>query len=164
MGGKGKSGCLILAVILGAGVVLAQTLRMVPVPPHLKPRWTPVPESPKVFSAPNVPADIFRGPGGYYLLLGSTWYHSRTLNGPWTLLHQVPEFLTAIGPGSFKASPSQTVKPGSTTGATGASSAPPTTPEGGSASAAAGETQPPLNQVEVSPAPEPVLLYDSGPP
>ena len=60
---------IVLLGIFLAGTALAQTVRLMPVPPHIKPRWTRVRGSPRVFHAPNVPADVFRGPGGYYLLL-----------------------------------------------------------------------------------------------
>lgn len=166
MKGSLRSGWLLLGGILWAGVVLAQTLRMVPVPPHLKPNWTSVPENPKVFHAPNVPADIFRGPGGYYLFLGSSWYHSRTLNGPWTLLPQVPEFLTALGPGVFKSSRPQPLKPAGPPAPSGLSSSPTTVPSEKSAATALGDASTPPGQAESTPAPapEPVMIYDPGPP
>lgn len=157
---------LVLGANLLAAAALGQTLRMVPVPPPLKPQWTPVPENPKVFYAPNVSADVFRGPGGYYLYHGARWYHSRTLNGPWTLLHQVPEFLTALGPKAFKTpsppaaraevTPTKPVTPSLPQGTSPDSSAPP---------AVAG-TATPLSQEEAppAPAPEPTMIYDPGPP
>lgn len=183
-------------VVLGiflAGAVGAQTVRTVPVPPHIKPQWTPVPESPKVFSAPNVPADVFRGPGGYYLSLGPAWYHSRTLNGPWTMVHQAPDFLAAIGPGSFKSpragaakKPGTEAAPAAPTAAApavGAVPAAPATPQVGATAAltpgtppaataapaatpAPGATPSPAAQAEApaAPAPEPIFLDDPGPP
>jgi hypothetical protein len=37
-----------------------------PVPPGVAPAWTPVPSSPQVFYAPNVPADLFLLHKRYY--------------------------------------------------------------------------------------------------
>lgn len=93
---------IVLLGIFLAGTAWAQTVRLMPVPPHIKPRWTRVRGSPRVFHAPNVPADVFRGPGGYYLLLDKNWYRSRMLNGPWRVMHRVPPFLRLIRPGYFK--------------------------------------------------------------
>jgi hypothetical protein len=170
-------------------------VRVMPVPPHVKPRWTRMPETPRVFYAPNVPADVFRGPGGYYLRLDNTWYRSRMLNGPWRMMHQVPPFLSDINPGYFKSArarppqkpavPAAPVTPPTATPPATAGLAPPApaTPQAGApttpapspgaqaaASTPAATTSttaatPELDAaMTIAPAPEPIFVYDPGPP
>ena len=175
---------LLLGIFL-AGTALAQTVRLVPVPPHIKPRWTRVRGSPRVFHAPNVPSDVFRGPGGYYLLLDRTWYRSRVLNGPWRVMHRVPPFLRLIRPGYFKSArkrsprqppvqatpvmPPAAKPPGraGTAGLPGTAPAAPATPQPGAVAglAAGSRTQATTpTPMAPAPAPEPIFVYDPGPP
>ena len=97
-------GVVLFLLLLGAGAALGQTLRVMPIPPHIRPQWNQLPDNPKIFHAPNIPADVFKGAGGagYYLKLGDLWYHSRTMDGPWNLMSEVPEYLYRIGPEYFK--------------------------------------------------------------
>ena len=120
-----RRGAAVFFLLLGAGLAEAQTLRVVPIPPHIRPQWHQLPDNPKIFHAPNIPADVFKGAGGagYYLKLGDLWYHSRTMNGPWTMMSEVPEHLYRIGPEYFKTSQAKG------TGRPPIASPPPTTPQ-----------------------------------
>jgi len=175
----------IILLVLSGGTASAQTLRVIPVPPHIRPQWTQVPDNPKVLHAPNVPADVFKGPGGagYFFYLDRYWYRSKTLNGPWTMLQEVPEYLYRIGPQYFK-------------GKGGAPAPPPVKPPGVSPPTVAGDAgsqagraapggptpgptvQPPTPTLPsvaavpgaqatpsaLAPPPEPVFMNDPGPP
>lgn len=188
----------VLLVIFLAGAAWGQIVRVMPVPPHVKPSWTRMPETPRVFYAPNVPADVFRGPGGYYLLLDSTWYRSRMLNGPWRMMHQVPPFLSYINPSYFKSARARPPKkpavptapvtppaaaPPATAGLAGIAPTTPATPQAGgpapptpspgaqaTLSTPAATTSPtaatsePDTAMTPAPAPEPIFVYDPGPP
>lgn len=159
----------IILLVLSGGTASAQTLRVIPVPPHIRPQWTQVPDNPKVLHAPNVPADVFKGPGGagYFFYLDRYWYRSKTLNGPWTMLQEVPEYLYLIGPQYFKgkdksggASVAAPVKPpdaglpGGGSDAGSQAAGPPT----GSAVPVAPASSP------LAPPPDPVFMNDPGPP
>src|SRR5574340_995135 len=65
-----------------------------PVPPGYAPAWTPVPSSPQVFYAPNLPTDLFLCQKRYYYYYGGYWYQSKRLEGPWGLVDkQLPTAL-----------------------------------------------------------------------
>jgi hypothetical protein len=93
---------LALGVALAASPALAQRLNIVPVPPHVKPQWTPLPNNPKIFYAPNVPTDVFRYRGKYYLFWAGTLFKSSKVKGPWTMVLKVPPFFYEIDPAYFK--------------------------------------------------------------
>jgi hypothetical protein len=88
--------------LLAAMPALAQTLRIIPVPPGVKPQWQAVPGAPQVFFAPNLPTDVFRHQKKYYLYWDGMWFESRTLQGPWERPRQAPLALTRISPSYFK--------------------------------------------------------------
>ena len=56
----------VLGLALAAAPVAAQDIHIDPMPPHVKPQWTPVPNVPGVFYAPNMPTDVFRHGSKYY--------------------------------------------------------------------------------------------------
>jgi hypothetical protein len=94
---------LLLAFLaLMAGPVVAQTLRIIPVPPGVKPQWQAVPGAPQVFFSPNIPTDVFRHKKKYYLYWDGMWFESRTLQGPWERPRQAPLALARIPPTYFK--------------------------------------------------------------
>lgn len=93
---------LVVGLILMSGPAGAQTLRIIPVPPNVKPQWQAVPEAPTVSFAPNVPTDVFRYRGRYYLDWDGAWFQSRTLKGPWEHTSRPPRVLERIPPSYFK--------------------------------------------------------------
>jgi hypothetical protein len=94
---------LALAALLAAPATAgAQDIRINPVPPHLKPQWTQVPGAPQVSYAPNLPTDVFRYRGKYYLFWENYFYRSSTPQGPWKALVKVPEVFYNIDPAYFK--------------------------------------------------------------
>jgi len=95
---------LVIALMLGhagsdAG---AQGLRIIPVPPHVKPAWTAVTGAPGVYYAPNLPTDIFRYQKKYYFYWEGYLYKSANLKGPWSRMDQAPDFFYLINPSYFK--------------------------------------------------------------
>jgi hypothetical protein len=80
-------------------------LRIIPVPPGVKPQWQAVQGAPKVSFAPNIPTDVFRYRGRYYLNWDGMWFESRTLEGPWDRPQRVPRALGRIHTSYFKTAP-----------------------------------------------------------
>ncbi len=98
---------LALASIALSSPAFAQRLRIIPIPPGAKPEWTPVPEVPEVYYAPNLPTDVFRAHGKYYLYWDGYLYQAKKIKGPYNQVKQVPPFFYQIDPSLFK-----TYKPG----------------------------------------------------
>lgn len=101
----------LLLLLLGGASALAQTLRVIPVPPGVKPRWQEVPGVPQVAFAPNLPTDVFRYRGRYYLYWDGMWFASRTLQGPWERPRSVPPALGRIPSSYFKTAGRRTGPP-----------------------------------------------------
>lgn len=106
---------LALGLLLAGIPALAQTLRLIPVPPGVKPQWQAVQGAPQVSFAPNLPTDVFRYRGNYYLYWNGLWFTSRNLQGPWNHSRRLPPalgripssyFKTALGPSRPGAEPS----------------------------------------------------------
>lgn len=76
-----------------------------PAPPGLAPAWTPVPTSPRVLYAPNLPGDVFRLHKKYYYYSGGYWYRSKYLQGPWRPLRKLPKPLLRVNRAYFKTPP-----------------------------------------------------------
>src|SRR5512139_3354919 len=76
-----------------------------PVPSGVAPAWTPVPTSPKVFYAPNVPADLFLLHKRYYYYYGGAWYQSKHLVGPWRPVRKPHQALYRVSRTYFKTPP-----------------------------------------------------------
>lgn len=97
-----------LLVVLALGVALhgapagAQDIRIIPIPPKVKPQWTPVPGAPQVYYAPNIPTDVFKHRGRYYFYWEGSLFSSRKPSGPWKAVSEAPEFFSRIGPEYFK--------------------------------------------------------------
>jgi hypothetical protein len=89
----------VLAVSAAAG---AQDIRINPVPPGAKPKWTKVPGTPEVSWAPNLPTDVFRYRSKYYFFWENFFYQGRAPQGPWKLVGKVPEVFYDIKPAYFK--------------------------------------------------------------
>lgn len=111
---------LALGLLLGSVPALAQTLRIIPVPPGVKPRWQAVPGAPQVSFAPNLPTDVFRYRGRYYLYWDGMWFGSRTLQGPWERSRSVPSALGRIPSSYFKTAGRRTGPPEAGQGPPGA--------------------------------------------
>jgi hypothetical protein len=91
-----------LAAALAGAPALAQDIRINPVPPHIKPNWTPVPGAPGVSYAPNLPTDVFKYQGKYYFFWENYLYSSKKPGGPWKSVTQVPAWFVQIDPAYFK--------------------------------------------------------------
>jgi hypothetical protein len=93
---------LALGLALAASPAQAQKLNINPVPPHVKPQWTPLPNNHRIFYAPNLPTDVFRYRGKYYLFWNGTLFKSKKIQGPWLMELKVPPFFYEIDPSYFK--------------------------------------------------------------
>jgi hypothetical protein len=93
---------LALAAALAGPPALAQDIRINPVPPHVKPQWTPVPGAPQVYYAPNLPTDVFRYRGKYYFFWAGYLYQGKNPTGPWKTVKAVPAFFHEIDAAYFK--------------------------------------------------------------
>ncbi len=97
---------LLLAAALGLALsgtpVAAQDIRIEPIPPHVKPQWTPVPNVPGVFYAPNIPTDVFRHGSKYYFYWQGYLYRGSKPRGPWKSVTRIPAWFSEIDPSLFK--------------------------------------------------------------
>jgi hypothetical protein len=151
-------GVLLFAFLAAAlaGPTLAQDLRIIPVPPHVRPQWTPLPGNPQVYYAPNLPTDVFRFRGRYYFFWEGYWYQSRSARGPWKSAAQVPPAVAVIDPATFKkkqqppalSSPPPLPAPG-VSGLPPEPAAPPEPPQG-----SAPPASPPVTPAEAPPSPK----------
>jgi outer membrane biosynthesis protein TonB len=98
----------VLVAVLAVNPAAAQRLRLIPVPPHVVPQWTPMPDLPQVYYAPNLPTDVFRHRGRFFLYWEGVWYRAKNLKGPWMRVDPPPAILAEINPSYFKMLP----KPG----------------------------------------------------
>jgi hypothetical protein len=73
-----------------------------PLPPGVAPVWTPVPASPAVLYAPNVPGNVFRVHKKYYYFYGGYWYQGKHLMGPWKPVRKLPRSLAMVPRPYFK--------------------------------------------------------------
>ncbi len=101
---------LLLVVLLTAGAAPAWSQAYVPlplpVPPGVAPAWAPVPTSPQVFYAQNIPVDLFLLHKKYYYYYGGYWYQSKYLEGPWGLVQKkLPPAIMRINRAYFKTPP-----------------------------------------------------------
>jgi len=87
---------------LSLGSSWAQDLRIIPVPPGVKPVWLPVSGAPQVYYAPNLPTDLFRYRGKYYFYWEGYFYRGKSLKGPWKWVKEAPAFSQQIDPSYFK--------------------------------------------------------------
>jgi hypothetical protein len=95
----------VLGLALGATPLAAQEIRIEPIPPHVKPQWTPVPNASGVFWAPNIPTDVFRHGTKYYFYWGGYLYRGNKPQGPWKGMAKVPAWFSAIDLSYFKTAP-----------------------------------------------------------
>lgn len=100
---------LVILAVLGLALVCnsaeAQRLRIIPVPPNVVPQWTPMPDLPQVSHAPNLPTDVFKHRGRYYLYWAGAWYRSKKIKGPWMRVKRPPTVLSRINEEYFKTRP-----------------------------------------------------------
>lgn len=104
----------LLVVLLLTALVVPAWSQMVPppgvalpppVPPGVAPAWAPVPTSPKVFYAPNIPGDLFLLQKRYYYYYGGAWYQSKHLLGPWRPVRKPHPALYRVNRAYFKSPP-----------------------------------------------------------
>ncbi|MCK9377469.1 MAG: hypothetical protein M0P73_15115 [Syntrophobacterales bacterium] len=93
---------LTLGLALTGAVALAQDIRIIPVPPDVKPQWTPIPGASQVSWAPNIPTDVFRYRGKYYFFWGNYFYRGSQPQGPWKAVKKIPQVFYNIDPAYFK--------------------------------------------------------------
>jgi len=91
-----------LGLALAAAPVAAQDININPVPPHVKPQWTPVPNVSGVYYAPNLPTDVFRHGTKYYFYWAGYLYRGSKPRGPWKTVTQPPAWFSEIDPALFK--------------------------------------------------------------
>ena len=106
---------LLILAVLGAafvgGTAGAQQLRIIPVPPDVVPQWTPMPDLPQVYYAPNIPTDVFRHRGRYYFYWADAWYQGRKIRGPWMRVDPPPAIFNQINAAYFKTTPKGAAQP-----------------------------------------------------
>ncbi len=93
---------IVLGLALAAAPAAAQDIRIEPIPPKVKPQWTPVPNVPGVFYAPNIPTDVFRRGTKYYFYWQGYLYRGSKPRGPWKSVTKVPDWFSGIDPSLFK--------------------------------------------------------------
>ncbi len=128
-----------LLLTLSAPPAACQDIRIEPIPPHVRPKWTPVPNVKGVYYAPNIPTDVFRHGGKYYFYWGGYLYRGSKPRGPWKSVTKVPAWFSDIDPSLFKTAaagpggpaaepPAGPPLPGSATGQAPAEASPPAGP------------------------------------
>ena len=138
----------VLGLALAAAPVAAQDIHIEPIPPQVKPQWTPVPNVPGAFYAPNIPTDVFRHGSKYYFYWEGYLYRGSKARGPWKSVKQAPDWFSAIDPALFK-----TVKKEGAQ-APAASTAPPAGPGGGIMPIPSAPASPEATPPPPAPAPE----------
>jgi hypothetical protein len=93
---------LVFWMMLAGSPAWPQILRIIPIPPGVKPLWQKVPEFPRVSHAPNIPTDVFRYRGTYYLFWEGLWFESNKTRGPWKRARTTPKTLKRLDPSYFK--------------------------------------------------------------
>ena len=91
-----------LSLALPGVALAASDLDINPMPPTFKPFWQPVPNSPGVEFAANLPTDIFRYQDKYYFYWEKRLYQSSKPSGPWKSVAQEPSWFTGIDKSHFK--------------------------------------------------------------
>ena len=71
-----------LGLVLTGTQAAAQDIRIEPIPAHVKPQWTSVPNAPGVSWAPNIPTDVFRHGTKYYFYWEGYLYRSGKPRAP----------------------------------------------------------------------------------
>lgn len=151
---------LLILAVLGAvfvgGPAAAERLRIIPVPPDVVPQWTPMPDLPQVYYAPNILTDVFRHRGRYYFYWAGAWYQGRKIKGPWMRVDPPPAILNQINAAYFKTTPKGAAQPpGAAAPGAAAPGAPPgeglLTPEGKPAVPPTPQPQEPVPPVPPTP-------------
>jgi hypothetical protein len=104
MAGPGRLLAAAALVLAFAGAPRAATdIRINPVPPQVRPQWTPVPNAPGVYWAPNLPTDVFRHGTRYYFYWEGYLFQGTRPSGPWKIVSEPPGWFSEIDPIYFKA-------------------------------------------------------------
>jgi hypothetical protein len=93
---------VLVALVTAPQPVWGQDIRINPVPPGSKPKWTQVPGAPQLSWAPNLPTDVFRYRGKYYFFWENYFYRGSAPQGPWKVVVKVPEVFYNVDPAYFK--------------------------------------------------------------
>jgi hypothetical protein len=91
-----------LSLALPGAALAASDLDINPMPPTFKPYWCPVPKSPGVEWAGNLPTDVFRYQNQYYFYWDKKLYQSSKPSGPWKHVSQEPSWFKGIDKSYFK--------------------------------------------------------------
>jgi hypothetical protein len=140
---------LLLSVALASPPAWTQ-IRIEPIPPHVKPQWTPVPNTTGVYYAPNIPTDVFRYQGKYYFFWGGYLYQGKKPTGPWKDVIDVPAWFYQIDPSLFKTAQKEGAPAFTSPAPPGPAPIPPPAPE-----VKGPEETPETPQVTPPPAPTP---------
>lgn len=145
---------LALGLACAAAPAAAQDIHINPVPPQVKPQWTPVANASGVFWAPNLPTDVFRHGGKYYFYWEGYLYRGSKPRGPWKSVTQPPAWFSQIDPQYFKTIKRQPAAPPAGPPAAPPME-PPAPPEGLTPPAGPPEGLPPPVPPEAAPPPPP---------
>ncbi|MFA5111790.1 MAG: hypothetical protein WC443_10325 [Desulfobaccales bacterium] len=99
---KALAALILIAALLTPAAADPKVPLPPPLPPGVAPVWTPVPTSPGVLYAPNIPGNVFRVHKKYYYYYGGYWYQGKRLLGPWKPVRKVPGGLMTVPRGYFK--------------------------------------------------------------
>jgi hypothetical protein len=91
-----------LSLALPGAARAAADLDINPMPPTFQPYWSPVPKSPGVEFAANLPTDVFRYQNQYYIYWDKKLYQSSKPSGPWKHVSQEPSWFKGIDKSYFK--------------------------------------------------------------
>ncbi|MCK9377470.1 MAG: hypothetical protein M0P73_15120 [Syntrophobacterales bacterium] len=99
---KALAAIILIAALLTPAAADPKVPLPPPLPPGVAPVWTPVPPSPAVLYAPNIPGNVFRLHKKYYYYYGGYWYRGKRLLGPWKPVRKVPRALILVPRDYFK--------------------------------------------------------------
>ena len=96
---------LLVILLFGVPALWAQPQSISPPPPNQAPSWSPVPQVPGVYYAPNLTQDLFRYGNQFYYFSQGLWQIAQALNGPWQVIENPPPVFREIREPYFKSPP-----------------------------------------------------------
>ena len=96
---------LLVILLFGVPALWAQPQSVPPPPPNQAPSWSPVPQVPGVYYAPNLTQDLFRYGNQFYYFSQGLWQIAQALNGPWQVIENPPPVFHEIREPYFKSAP-----------------------------------------------------------